>query len=55
MDSYSVNNDDIIVMHLLGIHHTAVEPLANYCKSDYKVSLPALRRQLRNLTNFNWN
>ncbi len=52
---YGVNSDEAIVMRLLGIPRTAAKPLANYCKSDSKESLPALRSRLRNLTDSDWN
>lgn len=52
---YGVNSDDAIVMRLLGIPRTAAKPLASYCKSDSKESLPALRVRLRNLSDSDWN
>ncbi|ENX16901.1 hypothetical protein F895_01359 [Acinetobacter sp. CIP 64.2] len=42
-------------MRLLGIPRTVAKPLASYCKSDSKESLPALRVRLRNLSDSDWN
>ncbi|MDC4461785.1 DEAD/DEAH box helicase [Acinetobacter baumannii] len=52
---YGVNSDEAIVMRLLGIPRTAAKPLADYCKTDIKESLPSLRNRLKNLTDTDWN
>jgi superfamily II DNA/RNA helicase len=52
---YGVNDDDAVVLRLLGVPRMAATPLAGFMGEISKLPLSQVRNQLRNMDEIHWN